>query len=83
MTIQERPIDLPRILELTQGLSLLDKVRLVERMMPHIERELASTGETSKRLLLGICADLGPAPSAETVDEVRREMWASCPREVE
>ncbi len=83
MTIQERPIDLPRILELTQGLSLLDKVRLVERMMPQIERELASTAKMPKRSLLGICADLGPAPSAEIIDEARREMWANFPREVE
>lgn len=83
MIVQERPIDLPRILELTQGLSLLDKVRLVERMMPQIEHELASIAKTPKRSLLGICADLGPAPSAETIDEARREMWRNFPREVE
>ncbi len=83
MTIQERPIDLPRILELTQELSLLDKVRLIERMMPQIERDLAATSKTPKRSLLGICADLGPAPSADTIDEARREMWANFPREVE
>ncbi|HNS01362.1 MAG TPA: hypothetical protein PKM78_03140 [Anaerolineae bacterium] len=83
MTIQERPVDLPKILELTHGLSLLDKVRLVEHVMPQIERELAFTAKTPKRSLLGICADLGPAPSAETIDEARREMWANFPREVE
>lgn len=83
MTVQERPIDLPRILELTQGLTLLDKVRLVEHMMPEIERELASSTKAPKRSLLGICADLGPAPSAETIDEARREMWSTFPREVE
>jgi hypothetical protein len=83
MTVQERPIELRRILELTQGLTLLDKVRLVERMMPEIERELASAAKTPKRSLLGICADLGPAPSAETIDEASREMWRNFPREVE
>lgn len=83
MTIQEQSIDLPKILELTQGLSLLDKIRLVERVMPQIERELASTANTPKRSLLGICADLGPAPSAEAIAEARREMWANFPREVE
>jgi hypothetical protein len=83
MTIQERPIDLPRILELTQELSLLDKVRLIERMMPQIERDLAATSKTPKRSLLGICADLGPAPSSDAIDEARRAMWANFPREVE
>jgi hypothetical protein len=34
-----------------------------------------------RRSLYGLCADLGPAPSAEDIDEVRREMWANFPRE--
>ena len=83
MTVQERPIELRRILELTQGLTLLDKVRLVERMMPEIERELASAAKAPKLSLLGICADLGPAPSAETIDGVRREVWRCFPRWVD
>lgn len=29
----------------------------------------------------GILSHLGPAPSAEEIDEVRREMWANFPRE--
>jgi hypothetical protein len=36
---------------------------------------------TPRRSLLGLCADLGPAPSAEDTDEARREMWANFPRE--
>lgn len=31
--------------------------------------------------LLGIAADLGPAPSAEEIDEASREAWANFPRE--
>jgi hypothetical protein len=34
-----------------------------------------------KRSLLGLLADLGPAPSAEDIDEARREMWANFPRD--
>ena len=82
MTLQERPVDLRRILELAQDLSLLDKVRLIERMMPQIEDELASATKKPKLSLLGICKDLGGAPSAETIDEARREAWANFPREV-
>jgi hypothetical protein len=36
---------------------------------------------TPKRSLRGALADLGPAPSAEDIDEVRREMWANFPRD--
>lgn len=82
MTVQERPASLRTILELTQDLSLLDKVRLVEQMMPQIENELASATKAPKRSLLGICKDLGPAPSAETIDEARREAWRNFPRDV-
>ena len=34
------------------------------------------TSKTPKRSLLSLVADLGPAPSAEEIDEARREMWA-------
>jgi hypothetical protein len=29
----------------------------------------------------GLCADLGVSISAEDIDEARKEMWASFPRE--
>ena len=50
--------------------------------MPQIEDELASATKKPKLSLLGICKDLGRAPSAETIDEARREAWANFPREV-
>lgn len=33
------------------------------------------------RPLIGLCADLGSAPSAAEIDQARREMWASFPRD--
>jgi hypothetical protein len=36
---------------------------------------------TMPRGFLGLCADPGPAPSAEEIEEARREMWASFPRD--
>lgn len=58
----------------------LDKVRLVERLMITLEQELA---QPNQPLLSwrGLCADLGSAPSAEEIDEARREAWANFPRE--
>ena len=47
----------------------------------HDERELKVTWPTPRKSLWGLCADLGPAPSAEEIDKVRREEWANFPRE--
>ncbi len=60
----------------------LDKVRLVEQLMATLERELAQA-QPNRPLSSwrGLCADLGPAPSAEEIDAARREAWANFPRE--
>lgn len=50
-------------------------------MAPEIERDMLSQRPLKRKSLLGLCADLGPAPSAKEIDEVRREMWADFPRE--
>lgn len=60
------------VVKLANRLSLLDKVRLIERITPEIERDLNAARQTPKRSLWGICAHLGPAPSAEEIDEARR-----------
>ena len=36
---------------------------------------------TPRRSLRGALADLGPGPSAEEIDEARREVWANVPRD--
>lgn len=35
----------------------------------------------ARKSLYGIAAHLGPAPSAEEIDDARREMWANFPRD--
>jgi hypothetical protein len=42
---------------------------------PERGRELAGAEVRPRRSLWGLCADLGPAPSAEEIDEARREAW--------
>ncbi len=76
-----KTITLNDVVKLADQLSLLDKVRLIERIAPGIERDLATTKATPKRSLWGAFAYLGPAPSSEEIDEARREMWANFPRE--
>jgi hypothetical protein len=77
----ERVVTLEEALDLVKQLSPLDKARLIERIVPDIKRELIATRPTPRKSLLGLCADLGPAPSAEEIDQARREEWANFPRE--
>lgn len=72
-------VTLEQVLSLARQLPSLDKVRLIERIVPDIERDIRQAQPL--RSLLGLCADLGSAPSAEDIDEIRREMWDDFPRE--
>ena len=75
----ERVVTLEEALDLVKQLSPLDKARLIERIVPDIERELMVTRPTPRKSLWGLCADLGPALSAEEIDQARREEWANFP----
>ena len=73
-------VTLEEVLKLAQQLSPVDKVRLIERVAPEVERDLAARLEDGSPSLLGLLKDLGPAPSVEEIDAARREAWASFPR---
>ena len=74
------PASLEEVLELARRLSTVDKVRLIERVSPQIEAELSVQARAPRRSVWGICRDLGPAPSADSIDDARREMLAGFPR---
>jgi len=74
-------IDLDEALSLALRLSPRDKLRLIERVVTTLGPELAGPEQRSSRSLLGLCADLGTAPSTEVIDQSRREAWASFPRD--
>jgi hypothetical protein len=73
--------NLDQMLSMAAQLSAVDKVRLIEWLAPQIERDLRAMRPTRYKSLLGLCADLGPAPSAEEIDAARREAWTGFPRE--
>jgi hypothetical protein len=73
--------DLDQVLTMATQLSALDRVRLIEGLAPQIEQDLRAMRPTRYKSLLGLCADLGPAPSAEEIDLARREAWTGFPRE--
>jgi len=76
-------ITLEQVLDLARQLTPLDKVRLIEGVAPDLEAHLGAA--TRPRLPLqsayGICADLGPAPSATDIDKGRQEAFGNFPRE--
>lgn len=74
-------VTLNEIFNLTKKLSPRDKLRLIEQMAPEIERDMLMAQPEPRESLWGLWADLGPAPSAEEIDEARREAWANFPRE--
>jgi hypothetical protein len=72
---------LEQVVSLARQLRPVEKIRLIERMVPEIERDMLGQRPLKRKSLLGLCADLGPAPSPEDIDEIRHEMWADFPRE--
>jgi len=46
-----------------------------------VQEAARSELSSAARTLVGLCADLGPAPSDEEIDDARREMWATFPHD--
>ena len=80
MTMTATEITFEQVFTMARRLRPVDQARLVARLAPAMERLVQqiehSTAERSRPPLRGLLADLGPAPSAEEIDEVQREIWA-------
>jgi hypothetical protein len=72
-------ITLEQVISLARQLAPLEKVRLIERIAPEIERDMRQ--RRPRKSLLGLCADLGTAPSTKDIDDIRLQMWSGFPRE--
>lgn len=70
-------IQVEQVAALAEQLSPLQTVQLIERLTAKLELALQQAEQPTqpKQSLLGLVADLGPAPSAENIDEARLEMW--------
>jgi hypothetical protein len=68
-----------QVLQLAQRLPAPEQTRLAACLTLVAKTEDAEP--PFKSSLWGALAHLGPAPSAEEINEVRREMWANFPRE--
>ncbi|MEG4408293.1 hypothetical protein [Microcoleus sp. MON2_D5] len=69
------------VFSLVKQLYISEKLRLIKWVLPEIERELVVVRPTLRKSVWGLCADLGIAPSAAEIDEVRGEEGAKFPRQ--
>jgi hypothetical protein len=67
--VSEAKVSLKQVLERTQHLSAVERLRLVELVIPDLEVTLAAASKKPLRASYGVLADLGSAPSAEEIDE--------------
>ncbi|MEA3345129.1 MAG: hypothetical protein U9Q78_02610 [Chloroflexota bacterium] len=77
---EEGAITLEQVVLLARRLPPLEKIHLIEQMVPDIKRDMLKQQSLKRKSLLGLCADLGPAPTSEEIDEIRHEMWTGFPR---
>jgi hypothetical protein len=72
-------VTLSDVLKLAEQLSPIDKVRLIERVAPQLERDLKEIDNRPRRTLRGLWK--GIDISGDDIDELRHEMWSTFPRE--
>ncbi|TVR73505.1 MAG: hypothetical protein EA415_07550 [Sphaerobacteraceae bacterium] len=79
--MQQGQPTLEDVMKLVEQLSPEDKRRLVERVSPEVGPDSMVEPHIPRKTAKGLLADLGTAPSAEEIDEARREAWKNFPRE--
>jgi hypothetical protein len=75
----DQTVTIEDALELIKQLSLIDKIRLIERIAPQIERELTSIQLKPRKSLRGLWR--GSNISESDIAQMRQEVWANFPRE--
>ncbi len=75
----ERVVTLEEALDMVKRLSPIDKARLIERIVPDIERELKAAKPVPCKSLRGLWRGLDI--TEEEIAEARHEMWGNFPRE--
>ena len=76
-----------QVLQMAQRLPITEQIRLIARLAPMAEQAIPMMQAEDipkpalRRTARGILAGMGPAPTAEEIDEARREMWGNFPRD--
>jgi hypothetical protein len=84
--MKSESVTLQQALSIANRLSPLEKVQLIEQIIPDVEASLAENAPVSAprpplRSVYGLCASLGEAPTAAEIDEARQEFLNHFPRE--
>jgi hypothetical protein len=76
-------VSLEQAIRLAKQLTPVEKVRLIEQIIPDLAAPLEIVSPTPRPLksVYGICHDLGPAPSAKEIDDLRRELFSGFPHQ--
>ena len=72
---------LEQLRSLSQGLTKHEKLQLIDDLVDQLLHESPPPEKKAFRSIRGIMSGLGPSPSKEVIDEMRREAWADFPRE--
>lgn len=79
MASPNNPVTLDEVLQLARELSAVDKLRLIERIAPEIEREVTPAQADQRTSLRGLWRGLDI--TAADLADARRDMWAQFPRD--
>jgi len=63
------------LLSQVQRLTTIEKIRLVELILPEVESAFSGENKTPRRRWKGIYRDNGPVPGEEDIAQMRREVW--------
>ena len=66
---------------LARQLSPAERARLIEQVAASLTEESPAPAGLAVKSMRGLLAGYGTAPSAEDIDEMRRELLANFPRE--
>lgn len=80
MMMPDKTPTLDDLIEYAKQLSPFDKLRLVEEVMPDVKATIGQAPPAPLKSAHGALADLGTAPSAEDIEQTRREMFQRFPR---
>ncbi|HWE39105.1 MAG TPA: hypothetical protein VG406_21330 [Isosphaeraceae bacterium] len=73
---------LEQVRNLARGLGPRDKLKLIDDLARQLIEEVPpAPAKHPFPSMRGALAHLGPGPSAEEIDEARREAWKNFPRE--
>jgi hypothetical protein len=75
----ENSVTLEEALVVVRRLSPVDKARLIEQIVPDLEHELRAVQSGPRKSLRGLWRGLNI--TAQEIDDARREMWGTFPRE--